>query len=143
MKTIRTLVFFVFMSSEMFVFTAVTASFIRFDVVSNYGDPGGLVAFAEVAFIGDPLLGVTDIILADAISVYPNPASQVISIGNNSNIELEAVNIYDINGRLVKQLEEMNNSTGAQINISDLSSGVYLVHIYGNQASTIKKIVKR
>ncbi len=129
--------------AEMFAFTAVTASFIRFDVVSNYGDPGGLVAFAEVAFIGDPLLGVTDNILADAISVYPNPASQVISIGNNSNIELETVNIYDLNGRLVKQLQEMNNNTDAQINISDLSSGVYLVHVYGNQASTIKKIVKR
>jgi len=38
--------------AESFSFTAVTASFIRFDVMSNYGDPGNLVAFAEVAFSG-------------------------------------------------------------------------------------------
>ena len=130
-------------SAEQFSFTAVTASFIRFDVVSNYGDPGNLVAFAEVAFSGVETLGVTNSVLAETISLYPNPASDVIRIKNNSNINLEGITIYDMNGRIVIQHKVTDNSPNQTINISELYSGVYMVQIYSNQASTMKRVIKK
>lgn len=127
---------------ENFSFTAVIASFIRFDVISNYGDPGNLVAFAEVAFSGTVVLNVSDAIFSDAISLYPNPATDVIRIQNSSNIELQGVHVYDMNGRMVKEIQVIDNSREQTINVSALSSGVYMVHIYGNQANVIKRVIK-
>ena len=129
-------------AAQQFSFAEITASFIRFDVISNYGDPGNLVAFAEVAFSGVATLGASDSVLADALRLYPNPAKDVITISNNSNIELEGIAIYDMNGRLVKEIKTIDNSRNQTINISELSSGIYIIRIYNNQANTVKRVIK-
>tara|TARA_R110000787_G_scaffold81036_2_gene175940 strand:- start:97040 stop:98293 length:1254 start_codon:yes stop_codon:yes gene_type:complete len=128
--------------AEQFSFTEITASYIRFDVVSNYGDPGNLVAFAEVAFSGVQILGTTDITLSEAISVYPNPANDLINIVNASNIQLEGIKIYDMNGRLIREVAITNNNT-QNINLSDLTNGVYMFHIYNDQLNTVKRVIKK
>nr|WP_321237448.1 discoidin domain-containing protein [uncultured Psychroserpens sp.] len=129
-------------AAEQFSFTEVTASFIRFDILSNHGDPGNLVAFAEVAFSGVETLGVTDSVLEESISLYPNPASDVIRINNTSNIGLEGITVYDMNGRIVIQHLVTDNSHNQTINVSELSSGVYMVQIYSNQVHTMKRVIK-
>jgi hypothetical protein len=129
--------------AEQFSFTAVSAKHIRFDVVSNYGDMGGLVAFAEVAFEGTIIpLSVSNIDLFHSISIYPNPALDFVTLENNSNTELEGVKIYDISGRLLQDVV-ITNSFNHRINISNLSTGIYMFHIYGDHSSTIKKVIKR
>jgi len=129
-------------SAEQFSFTPITASYIRFDVVSNYGDPGNLVAFAEVAFSGVQILGVTDITLSEAISVYPNPTNDFINIVNTSEIQLEGIKIYDMNGRLIREVAITTSNT-QNINLSDLSSGLYMFHIYNDQLNTVKRVIKK
>jgi hypothetical protein len=130
-------------SAEIFSFTAVTASFIRLDIVSNYGDPGNLVAFAEIAFSGTDQLSVNDNILAAAISLYPNPASDVFTISNTSDFALKGIQIYDMNGRLVRQRAMLDNSPNQAVIVSELSPGIYSVHIYGDQAKSTKKLIKK
>ena len=130
--------------AEVFTFTPITASYIRFDVISNYGDPGNLVAFAEVAFSGTPvILGVSDTILSESISLYPNPANDVFTINNGSNIKLDGIYIYDMQGRIVKQIEVLDNSSNHRINVSELSSGIFMVHIYNKHTSTVKRVIKK
>ena len=127
--------------AEMFTFTEVTASYIRFDVLSNF-DGSNLVGFAEVAFSGTEALGVTDNDLLDAISLYPNPTRDIIYIDNTSNVDLKNIAIYDMNGRLIKQVE-VTNSNNQKINLSDLSSGVYMLHLSNDQLSTVKRVIKK
>ncbi len=128
--------------AETFDFTPITASYIRFDVISNYDDPGNLVAFAEVAFSGTEVLGITDNDLLDAISLYPNPTRDFINIDNTSNANLKGIAIYDMNGRLIKQVEA-TNSNNQRINISDLSSGVYMLHLSNDELSIVKRVIKK
>jgi hypothetical protein len=61
-------------------------------------------------------------------SLYPNPASDIITlnIGNTNNTDL-TLNIYNVIGTLVKS--EMLKQNQRQINIGDLSNGVYMVTI--------------
>lgn len=73
-------------------------------------------------------------------SIYPNPAGQIINIqtpGENIN----SVTVADLNGRIVIQ-RPFSNITTAQIDISGLSSGTYLVAITTDTGTTTKKIVK-
>ena len=79
--------------------------------------------------------------LASQFSVYPNPTRDVINISNSDNILINNIKIMDINGRTVKSLQ-LNDVTDAQVNISDLSGGVYLMNVSSDRGSMTKKIVK-
>jgi hypothetical protein len=79
--------------------------------------------------------------LAANLSVYPNPASSVVNISNTLNAVVNTVEIADLNGRVVKTLNV--NNTEAQISISDLAAGVYMLKVSTDQGTATKKIVKQ
>jgi len=77
------------------------------------------------------------------VEIYPNPASDFVTlvIERNSNADL-LLNIYNIMGSLVKT--EMLKQNQQQINIGDLSNGIYIVEIKSKGlAGTQKLIIKR
>jgi phosphatidylserine/phosphatidylglycerophosphate/cardiolipin synthase-like enzyme len=73
------------------------------------------------------------------INIYPNPASDKITVKNNSD-ELQEVSIYSINGQLMIQKEI--NSPEMNIDISSLSQGIYVIRISGNSNSFVTKMIK-
>ncbi|AWG26413.1 T9SS-dependent choice-of-anchor J family protein [Flavobacterium kingsejongi] len=76
--------------------------------------------------------------LASKFSVFPNPATDIISITNHDAIAINSITITDLNGRIVK-----NTNSAEQINVSDLSAGVYMMNIASEQGTTVKKIIKK
>jgi len=85
-------------------------------------------------------LGVKDF-SANRFSVYPNPSNSLVTINNTLNALINNVQITDLNGRVVKT-NNYASSTEIQVNISDLSAGVYMMSINSDQGSVTKKIVK-
>lgn len=71
-------------------------------------------------------------------SVYPNPATSVLNISNRNNLDITAAQITDVNGRVVAQ------TTGAvsQINIADLTAGVYFLKVTSTQGVGTTRVVK-
>ena len=78
---------------------------------------------------------------ATKLLVYPNPSTDIINISNTLNAVVNTVEITDLNGRTVKT-QNVNN-TEAQISISDLSAGVYMLKVSTDQGTATKKIVKQ
>lgn len=74
-------------------------------------------------------------------SVSPNPANDFITVSNSENIFVNAISITDLNGRVVKQ-NSFSNLSNVQVNVSDLSSGVYMLNISSDKGSVTKKIIK-
>jgi len=76
--------------------------------------------------------------LEQIVSVYPNPASDQVSLLLDSDAQL---GFFDITGRKVS---EMNVSASkAQLNVSEWESGIYFVHIcYANGTTAVAKFVK-
>ena len=68
-------------------------------------------------------------------------AKDLITISNTENISVNSISITDLNGRIVKQ-NTYSNETNVQVNISDLSSGVYMMNITSDKGSVTKKIIK-
>ncbi len=66
------------------------------------------------------------------ISVYPNPATDLITISE----EVENVFIYDLSGRIIS-VSDKNI-----INISDLQTGTYIIKIKNNNAVKTSKFIK-
>ena len=81
---------------------------------------------------------------ANAVNIYPNPASDKLTIdvsfvkGDVLNIE-----ISNIAGQVVltRQLNDFNGSVKQQIDITDLTKGVFLVKVYAEDMTTTKRLV--
>ena len=87
-------------------------------------------------------LGVTsNAINEDAITLYPNPTNNVLNIDNKSDLEIENITIYSINGAKVKQLKTSDALTS--IVVSELQSGVYFVKIEMNDQVLNYKFIKK
>ena len=74
-----------------------------------------------------------------AISIYPNPASNLINISgldNTQNFELE---IIDVNGRVVKKYAAISNN--ASLNISSLQSGVYFLQFSNSKERFVRRLI--
>jgi len=62
---------------------------------------------------------------ANGISVYPNPAKDVVNITFSNNAKCRSIDIYSIDGRLMKSQNDSFN----KINIANLTSGLYLIKV--------------
>ncbi|MGV3610483.1 MAG: T9SS type A sorting domain-containing protein [Fluviicola sp.] len=80
-------------------------------------------------------LGITEF-TNQQISIYPNPATNGFFISNTQNAQIE---IYDVFGRKVLDIDHYN---GAEINSSDLNTGLYQVVIKQNDEVVISKLEK-
>ena len=73
----------------------------------------------------------------NGIIVYPNPTNGILNINSNNNI-IKNIIIYDLLGKVV--LEKSNNFE--QLNISNLTNGLYLLKITRENEIFIMKIIK-
>ncbi|WP_452223982.1 T9SS-dependent M36 family metallopeptidase [Lacinutrix chionoecetis] len=74
-------------------------------------------------------------------SIYPNPANNVLNIKVKKNFGNVTMTITDINGRVV-MTQKVNLIDDAQLNISALQSGMYILTIKGDNINTNDKILK-
>lgn len=77
----------------------------------------------------------------NAFSIYPNPSNGNIII-KNSGIALDKVQISDLNGRVVANYDLNGTIEDKELNLEPvLSSGMYLMTLTSDNASTIKKLI--
>lgn len=73
-------------------------------------------------------------------SVQPNPATDVLTVTPISNSEY-ALRMYDTNGKLVRELNGLQNET--RIEVSDLTKGIYFLQVkQGTNVKTQKVVIK-
>jgi hypothetical protein len=108
---------------------------VRFLYTANDADS---LSLDDVVVTGT--LGVKDV-LASSFRTFPNPVNNVITISNDQNILLTDVRVTDVNGRTIKTINA-NNTAELQINLSDLTSGVYFLNINSDSGNAVKRIVK-
>ena len=87
----------------------------------------------------DALLSVEDNELS-TVSIFPNPADNIISIdfSESSTLSLAEITVYDIQGKTVKSLFRTNEAI-QNIDISDLKNGFYVIRIAFEDGKEITK----
>lgn len=74
---------------------------------------------------------------SEQITVWPNPASTVVTISSAERIS--SVSVVDVTGRVV--LQRTVNSEQVTVDVSGLSSGVYFVAIVSGGNKQVKKVI--
>ena len=72
------------------------------------------------------------------VSIYPNPAKDVVRIQSASAIN--SITVYDLQGRKIATVQAKGQN--AEVTIATLGAGVYLFSIQTESGSIIKKIIK-
>jgi len=86
----------------------------------------------------DCSLGVEDNVLNSQVNIYPNPVENILNIENNSYFTITSIHIYDSLGRLIVS----ENNPTRQIDVSNLTSGLFLVKMETDRGIITKKIIK-
>lgn len=82
------------------------------------------------------LLAASDVAKKSTVSVYPNPATDVINVKSDSKIT--QISIYDFAGKVVKTTAETS------VNVENLAKGSYVVSIkYADGTTESKKVIKK
>jgi len=80
--------------------------------------------------------GISEV-LANAISIYPNPTKAELRI-ESGNLRVESVEIVDIAGKtLMSQMSSLS-----QINVANLPAGTYFVKLKTDKGELTKKVIK-
>jgi hypothetical protein len=72
--------------------------------------------------------------------VYPNPTQSVFNI-ENSELNIQSIELCDISGRYLKSIQDCNNST-ISIDLTPFSNGIYFAKIKSNKGVRTEKVVK-
>jgi hypothetical protein len=76
-----------------------------------------------------------------AFTIYPNPASNKISITTTSKTQGETqVSIYSINGQLI-QSNKFQKQDRFEMDVSTMQKGIYLLRIQSAEGVETKKLV--
>ncbi len=73
-------------------------------------------------------------------NIYPNPVNETLNIDNL--VDVTTVEIFNVNGQLVKSFINTNAVEQTQINTSDLKSGMYILTVHSGNSSASTKLMK-
>ena len=76
------------------------------------------------------------------VQLYPNPATNQVTLDNPSQRNLQQAVIYDITGRVVTTINLSGMGTQKTIDVSYLASATYLVRISSENGSITKQLIK-
>ncbi|GLR19818.1 T9SS type A sorting domain-containing protein [Portibacter lacus] len=111
-----------------------TGSDIRYREVHDFGYPTTAVSYTA-GTEGQPIGSLTEVssstsdyFVENNVLFYPNPVSQRLYVQNLRNSNLHQVNIYNLNGQLVKQIRNIDHNI-LEINTSNFANGTYILSL--------------
>ncbi|NCO62263.1 MAG: family 16 glycosylhydrolase [Flavobacteriales bacterium] len=104
------------------------------NIASNFTESAMEIDYVRVFQEGT--LSIEETPLNKLIKVYPNPAQDYLYI--DSKVAINKISFYNMFGMQVLKNASLENNS---IDISELSSGIYLLEIVSDSKKTIKKVV--
>ena len=87
-------------------------------------------AWSNIITVALPYVGIEEQLLK-AIRLYPNPTTSHVNIRADGDVSVKRLEVYDVYGKVVRTVVGANNDSfpQTQIDVSDLSPGMYFVRV--------------
>lgn len=86
-------------------------------------------------------VNIADYTLPNCITLYPNPTSSCINVKFAQDIKVNYWQVYDIYGRILQTIKTNENPT--RLDVTGLSSGVYLIRAITDNGIANKTFIKK
>jgi hypothetical protein len=77
----------------------------------------------------------------NAITVFPNPTSDEVTIKINNYFGSLEMQLFDLNGRIILEKNSDSFSNEEQLSLKGISSGIYILKLKGQSISSSKKLI--
>ncbi|MCZ4317368.1 T9SS type A sorting domain-containing protein [Aequorivita viscosa] len=90
--------------------------------------------------ISDDILNLNENSFSSEVKVFPNPASEMVTVSLKNNSEKASLIVYDVMGRLVKQ-QDFKGEKELRLSVENLQPGIYYLKISEGKKQTTKKLI--
>lgn len=104
-----------------------------------------LVSFPCDTLYSPGRLGITDVIgLPADLSVYPNPADEVMTIASNKPLSMDmSIVLYDLTGKEIRQMVLSKGKGKVNVSTGSLPNGLYMLRLSTDNGRYYHKIIVR
>ena len=95
-------------------------------------NPGQIESEYLQTVFDEGLLLSSNSIAEEKVILFPNPTKGLLNIGN---LNFEKIIIYDISGKVIKKFDATT-----QIDLSDMSKGLYIIKLFSERKTLVDKI---
>ena len=83
--------------------------------------------------------------LDSQVTLYPNPAREYIDVRVDGDVNVKAIEVYDVYGKVVRDVETLRATSlqTTRINVSGLANGMYFARVSTDAGMVTKTFVKR
>ena len=81
--------------------------------------------------------------MIDGVTIYPNPSNGIVTLQKTAQVDLKKLEIFDVNGRLLKTVDVSNMQLAKSIDINNLASGIYFITVTSNDAKGVMRLIKQ
>jgi hypothetical protein len=106
------------------------------DTIMGYACPRIALITGDIAL---SQLSVNEVLSASIANVYPNPASNNVTISVDAKYSVKSIKLFDVTGREVLSTEAGNNVT---LSLETLQAGYYFVNVYTTEGVASSKLIK-
>lgn len=78
----------------------------------------------------------------NSFAIFPNPASNQITIAFPANVPSGEIQIISLSGQIIQE-KSINATTGLTLDISTLKSGIYFISIVSKEGKQVQKFIKK
>lgn len=92
----------------------------------------------------DPAVGIAEAELEEnGFGIYPNPASDQVTIAFADNVDFQSITLVDLGGRIVKQLDDSyaSNSSKVILTTEGIASGAYFVNVLSSRGVSTQRLI--
>jgi len=108
--------------------------------VVNASDAGTIIWSSDEGYAKQETNHSFDLSKNTSFNIYPNPTTDKVFIDLPGKAVYQ-INLTDISGKVMKQLETKIDESIKEIGVNDLPKGIYLVKLKSELSSSIKKLV--
>lgn len=108
---------------------------------ANWGTKLGSSLSSKLTIAATGTLGVDDVSLDKGFVLYPNPVSNILSFKNANNLTVKSLKITNVLGNTV--YSNVNSEGLNTIDVSKLSSGIYILSIVSENGTQQFKFIKK
>ena len=87
-------------------------------------------------------LNTNDQMLTNSIDLYPNPATNLLNLDIREDLTIKNYSIIDYTGKVLVHEKKRVETNNFSIDVSNLSSGFYILVIESDSGKAIKKFIK-
>ncbi len=94
-----------------------------------------------VTFQEREVLNTDEVRFRESVTLYPNPATNQITLEYVGQAQLQQLTIINVNGKVIRTISLKNFQSSQRIQTSDLAKGMYFLNIQSNKDTIVQKLI--